>query len=600
MLLTGGEIVVESLIRAGVPYIAGIPGHGCLGLVDALRSHQEQLPVIQVRHEQSAVHLADGFFRVTGKPMAVFTSIGPGAVNTAVGVATAYVDSTALLVLTGNVHTYMRGTGVLQEIERVRWADFPRILEPIVKQYWSISRVEQLPRVMARAFNIMTSGRPGPVLVDLPMDIQADSANVTLPHPAMRKATGVLQPDPVEVEKAARLLWSAKRPVIMVGGGVVSAQAEQKLCQVAEHLGAAVISTMMGKGAFPEDHPLYAWHAGSKGTSCGNKLAASADVLLAVGCRFADEATCSYRAGISFSIPPTRLIHVDIDPGEIGKNYPVEVGIISDAQSFLSSLLEALKDLGRPRDWDSSAYTTEIKKLKEDWFAQIAPFAESDRLPMTISRALREIRACLPDETIVVTSSGHTQAQVFQEFPFRLPRTNITTGGFSTMGWAVPAALGCKLGSPGQPVVAMVGDGDFLMSMHELATAMQYNIPILVIVLNNCGWHSITDLQIDAYGEEHEYATRFLDRQGQPYSPNFTDVGLAFGVHAQRVEHPAEIQPAVRNALQQDRPAILEVMVAQDHPWSGGVVAGWWDVPIPTYLTERRAAYERSRNEEIL
>ena len=600
MLLTGGEIVVESLIRAGVPYIAGIPGHGCLGLVDALCSRAENLPVIQVRHEQSAVHLADGFFRVTGKPMAVFTSIGPGAVNTAVGVATAYVDSTALLVLTGNVHTYMRGTGVLQEIERVRWADFPRILEPIVKQYWSISRVEQLPRVMARAFNVMTSGRPGPVLVDLPMDIQADSANVTLPHPAMRKATGVIQPDPAEVEKAAKLLSSAKRPVIMVGGGVVSARAEQELCQVAEYLGAAVITTMMGKGAFPEDHPLYAWHAGSKGTSCGNKLADSADVILAVGCRFADEATCSYRAGISFSIPPTRLIHVDIDPGEIGKNYPVEVGIISDAHSFLSSLLEALKDLGQPREWNCSPYTTEILKLKEDWFAQIAPFAGSDRLPMTISRALREIRACLPDETIVVTSSGHTQAQVFQEFPFRLPRTNITTGGFSTMGWAVPAALGCKLGRPNQPVVAMVGDGDFLMSMHELATAVQYNIPILVIVLNNCGWHSITDLQIDAYGKEHEYATRFLDRQGQPSSPHFAEVGKAFGVHAQRIEHPAEIQPAVRNALQQDRPAILEVMVAQDHPWSGGVVAGWWDVPVPTYLTERRAAYERSRDEEIL
>jgi acetolactate synthase-1/2/3 large subunit len=357
---------------------------------------------------------------------------------------------------------------------------------------------------------------------------------------------------------------------------------------------------MMGKGAFPENHPLYAWHAGSKGTTCGNKLAASADVLLAVGCRFADEATCSYRAGISFSIPPTRLVHADIDPGEIGKNYPVEVGIISDAYSFLSALLKALKDLGDPRDWNNSAYTTEILKLKENWFTQIAPLAESDQLPMTISRALREIRACLPDETIVVTSSGHTQAQVFQEFPFLLPRTNITTGGFSTMGWAVPAALGCKLGSPGQPVVAMVGDGDFLMSMHELATAKQYNIPILVIILNNYGWHSIKDLQIDAYGPEQEYVTRFLDLQGHPYSPNFAEVGRAFGVHALRVERPAEIQPAVKKALQQGGPAIVEVIVAQDHSRSGGVVAGWWDVPVPTYFTERRTAYERSRDEEIL
>ncbi|MCC7353350.1 MAG: thiamine pyrophosphate-binding protein, partial [Anaerolineae bacterium] len=223
MLLTGGQIVVESLIQAGIPYVAGIPGHGCLGLVDALRCRREELPVIQVRHEQSAVHLADGYFRVSGKPLAAFTSIGPGAVNTAVGVATAYLDSTAALVLTGNVHTYMRGTGVLQEVERVQWANFPRILEPIVKQYWSVTRVDQLPRVMARAFNAMLSGRPGPVLVDLPMDVQADAADVTIPQPAARCARGVVQPDATEIERAAQILWSAQRPVIFVGGGVVLA-----------------------------------------------------------------------------------------------------------------------------------------------------------------------------------------------------------------------------------------------------------------------------------------------------------------------------------------------------------------------------------------
>lgn len=600
MLLTGGQIVVESLIQAGVPYIAGIPGHGCLGLVDALRCRREQIPVIQSRHEQSAVHLADGYFRVARQPLAVFTSIGPGAVNTAVGLATAYVDSTAVLALTSNVHTYMRGKGVLQEIERVRWADFPRILEPIVKQSWSVTRVDQLPRVMARAFNVMLSGRPGPVLVDLPMDVQSDSADVTLPQLSSRRAKGPIQPDPVEIGRAARILWSAQRPVILVGGGVVLANAEAELRRVVEFLGAAVVTTMMGKGTFPEDHPLYAWHAGSKGTTCGNTLAASADVILAVGCRFADEATSSYRPGVSLSIPPTRLIHIDIDSGEIGKNYPVEVGIVGDARAALSALLGALEEQGKPREWRALPYTAEINRLKEEWFSGIAHLALSDRVPATISRVLRELRSALPDNTIVVTSSGHAQAQVFQEIPFRLPRTYITTGGFSTMGWALPAALGCKLAAPAQPVVAIVGDGDLLMSLHELATATQYEIPVLTVVLNNCGWQSITDLQIEAYGPEYEYATRFANRRGEPYSPHLAEAARAFGVEAVRIEQPDQVGPAVRRALGAGRPSVIEVMVAQDYPWSSGRVAGWWDVPVPTYLTERRAAYERARAEEVL
>ena len=602
MLLTGSEIIVESLIQHGVPYIVGIPGHGCLGLVDALRRRRDELPVIQARHEQAAVHLADGYYRVSGKPLAVFTSIGPGAINTAVGVATSYVDSTAVLVLTGNVHTHMRGTGVLQEIERLRWADFPRVLEPVVKRYWSVTRASQLPRVMARAFNIMTSGRPGPVLVDLPMDVQCDAVDVdmTVSDTLSRQPTGTVYPDLAEVGRAADLLWSAKRPVIVVGGGVVAARGEAELLQVAESLGAAVITTMMGKGAFPEDHPLYALHAGSKGTACGNNLASSADVILAVGCRFADEATCSYRHGVAYSIPPTRLVHIDIDPNEIGKNYPVEVGIVSDARMALSALVEALGECGKPRDWRSSSYAAEIHREKEEWFARTAPLLQSDRVPPTISRVLRDVRGCLPDETIITTSSGHAQAQVFQEFPFRLPRTCITTGGFSTMGWAMPAALGCKLAAPERPVAAIVGDGDFLMTMQELATAVQYEIPILILVLNNCGWQAITDLQIDAYGSESDYATRFLDKQGQPISPHLADAARAFGVYAERVEHPDEVAPAVRRALADGGPAVVEVMVAREHPWSSGLVAGWWDVPVPEYMLERRAKYEQARDEEVL
>ncbi|NLE43933.1 MAG: thiamine pyrophosphate-binding protein [Chloroflexi bacterium] len=598
--LTGGEIVVESLIRHGVPYAVGIPGHGNLGLVDAFRRRRDEIDVIQVRHEQAAVHLADGYYRIAGKPLAAFTSIGPGAVNTAIGVATAYVDSTSVLVLTGNVHTHMRGTGVLQEIERKRWADFPQMLEPVVKRHWSVTRAEQLPRVMARAFSVMATGRPGPVLVDLPMDVQSDAVDVTIPTADTRRPTTVAFPDESEISRAAEMLWTAKRPVILVGGGVVTARAEAALREVAEHVGAAVISTMMGKGAFPENHPLYAWHAGSKGTTCGNAVAASADVILAIGCRFADEATCSYRHGAAFAIPPTQLIHIDIDPTEIGKNYPVAVGIVSDARMALNALVKALKALGSPRDWQDADYTADIGRLKQEWMAKKAPLVESDRVPPTISRVLRDVRAVLPDETIVTTSSGHSQAQVFQEFPFFLPRTYITTGGFSTMGWSLPAAMGCKLAAPDRPVVAIVGDGDFLMTMQELSVAVQYEIPVITLICNNSGWLSITDLQIDAYGAESDFATRFLDRSGDPVTPNLAEAAAAFGVYSQRIETPDQVGPALKRALASGEPAVLEVMVARQHPWSGGLVAGWWDVPVPAYMVERRAAYERARSEEVI
>ncbi len=598
--LTGGEIVVESLIRHGVPYAVGIPGHGNLGLVDAFRRRRDEIDVIQVRHEQAAVHLADGYYRIAGKPLAAFTSIGPGAVNTAIGVATAYVDSTSVLVLTGNVHTHMRGTGVLQEIERKRWADFPQMLEPVVKRHWSVTRAEQLPRVMARAFSVMATGRPGPVLVDLPMDVQSDAVDVTIPTADTRRPTTVAFPDESEISRAAEMLWTAKRPVILVGGGVVTARAEAALREVAEHVGAAVISTMMGKGAFPENHPLYAWHAGSKGTTCGNAVAASADVILAIGCRFADEATCSYRHGAAFAIPPTQLIHIDIDPTEIGKNYPVAVGIVSDARMALNALVKALKALGSPRDWQDADYTADVGRLKQEWMAKKAPLVESDRVPPTISRVLRDVRAVLPDETIVTTSSGHSQAQVFQEFPFFLPRTYITTGGFSTMGWSLPAAMGCKLAAPDRPVVAIVGDGDFLMTMQELSVAVQYEIPVITLICNNSGWLSITDLQIDAYGAESDFATRFLDRSGDPVTPNLAEAAAAFGVYSQRIETPDQVGPALKRALASGEPAVLEVMVARQHPWSGGLVAGWWDVPVPAYMVERRAAYERARSEEVI
>lgn len=597
MQLTGGEIVIASLVNHRVPYLVGIPGHGCLGLVDALQNYKGQIGLLQVRHEQSAVHLADGYYRVAGTPLAVFTSIGPGAMNTVVGVASCYVDSIPVLVLTGNSHTHMAGRGVLQEIERKRDADSLSVFDPIAKRTWRATRADRLPRILERAFTEMCSGRRGPVVVDLPMDVQCESAEVELRVPREDRPPGRVLPDPDLVERAGRLLREAKRPVIVAGGGVIAAEAWQELRRLAEFLGAPVVTTMMGKGAFPEDHPLSGFHAGSKGTTCGNALTSGADVLLAVGMRFADESTSSYRHGVTYAIPPTRLIHVDLDPTEIGKNYPVEVGIVADAKAALAALLDWLEANDAPRDYVNASYFAEVQRLRQEWLAHVRKLATSDHVPITISRLIGELRAFLPRDAIVLTSSGNTQAQWFQEAMVYEPKTNLTTGGFSTMGWTVPAALGAKLAAPERPVVGLVGDGDFLMTAQELATAVQYDIPVVYVVANNVGWIAIRDLQAAVYGEERASGAEFL-KDGHPISPDLAAVARAFGCYAERISAPGEVRPALERAFRAGRPAVVEVMVERTYPLSGSPAVGWWDVPVPTYLRERRARYERERAEE--
>ncbi len=597
MKLTGSEIVTEMLIREGVPYAIGIGGHGNLPLLDAFRRRQDHIKVIMPRHEQAAVHMADGYFRVSGQPLAVFTSIGAGASNTVIGLATAYVDSIPLLLLIGETHTYMRGVGVLQEVERQRWSDLPRALEPVVKRSWHIDSAAQLPRAVAQAFNAMRTGRPGPTLVTLPMDVQADMVEVHDLDPQARRPHDRPPGDPQAVRRAAEALVAARRPVILAGGGVTLSGAEEELRQLAEHLGACVVSTMQGKGSFPEDHPLYAWHMGSNGTTCGNHMTVHADVLLAVGVRFADKATCSYRRGEAFSIPPTRLLHVDIDPFEIGKNYPVEVGIVGDARAVLRGLLEAVRALTPPRSWQDAPYTREIAEQVAAWFASNRNQREAETSPVTMGRVITEVRRVLPPDGIVLTSSGNAQAQVFQEMAFTQPRTYISAGGFSTMGWSYPASLGAKLAAPDRPVVGLIGDGDFLMTFQEIATAVQYNIPAVAVILNNRGWQAIRDLQRIAFGDGADYATMF-EQEGSPTTPHIADAARAFGAHAVRICEPDEVAPALQEALAANRPAVVEVLIDARFGMSGGQAPGWWDVPIPPYYEDLYAAYLQARSQE--
>ena len=599
MRLTGSEIIVKYLVKAKVPYIFGIPGHGCLGLTDALSKHNE-IKVIQMRQEMSGVHMADAYYRVTGKPLAVFTSIGPGAINTAIGLASAYVDSIPVLVITGDTHVHMRGKGVLQEIERSRDSDLPRVLEPLVKRSWQVAKVEQLPSIMQRAFNRMMTGRRGPVHIDLPMDVQCDSIDVEVPELEAYRSDGRIRGDSQKIEEAVELILTAKRPVILVGGGVMSSEAFEELKEFVELIGSAVITTMMGKSAFPEDHPLYAWHTGSKGTTCGLKLSSTADVLIAVGCRFADETSSSYKQGVSFAIPPTKLVQIDIDPAEIGKNYPVEVGIVGDAKVILQELTTKLKERGVKKNYEKSAYFKEIQMLKKDWFQLLQKFKDDKKVPVMISTVLQEARKALARDAIVITSSGNIQAQMLQEFPFYEPKTCITAGGFSTMGYTLPATIGAKLAAPDRQVIGMVGDGDFMMTLQELATAVQNNIPILIILVNNQGWIAIKDLQMAAYGEDRAYATEFLDTKGEIYSPNFKQIAEGFGCYAEKISQCEEIQPAIKRALASEKPSVIEILVNREYPYSGSPAHGWWDVPVPTYLEGKRKKYEAEIKAERL
>ncbi|MCL2508016.1 MAG: thiamine pyrophosphate-binding protein [Oscillospiraceae bacterium] len=599
MKLTGGEIVLKQLISEGVPYIIGIPGHGVLGLFDAIRKEEAagNIKYIQVKHEQAAAAIADGYYRVRGEPLAVFASIGPGTLNVSIGLGTSYADSTAFLALFGDTHVRMKGVGVLQELERYQDSNIIRSLEPLAKRAWRAESAKQLPRIVRRAFRQMTEGRPGPCAVTLPMDVQAEFcesglADVSVDNASGEKARSIPCADKASIEKAVALMKTAKRPVILAGGGAFYSKAGELITELAEKWGAAIITTLAAKGTVSEAHPQYCFHTGSKGTPVGLGISRNADVVLALGTRFADETTCSYRKGIAFNFPDTKLIHIDIDRSEIGKNYAADVGIAADVKDSITQLLSADTDFEI-----NTAYLREIKALCEKWFDDLKEIRSRRTDSITISQLVGLLNEALPEDTIIATSSGNTQAQLFQEYRYKKPYCNLTTGGFSTMGWAVPAAIGAKLAAPDRPVLAFLGDGDFMMTMQELSTIAQYDIPVVILMADNSGWMAIKDLQTDALGTDAVFGNDFT-RAGERYSPDFAAIAESFGVRAYKEDTPDGIKKALCEAISSNKPAFICVDVCREHPDSGGKAFGWWDVPIPAYMEEKRKVYEAQILEE--
>ena len=597
MKLTGGEVVARALKEYGVEYIAGVPGHGIWALFDAFLQKDSEIPFIQVMHEQSAVHMADGYWRASGKPMACSTSVGPGATNTIIGLATAYTDSTALFYVSGSPQTYMHGHGTMQEIERQQDNAFLRITEQVTKRAWAANSVKGLPTIMHRAFNEMLTGRPGPVHVEVPMDVQVEADDVTIHPLEKRMPVGVAYPDPKSIAAAVEVLLAAERPVIVAGGGAITANASKELTRLAEKLGAAVSITWNGKGAISEDHALFIGAVGQTGTTCGNSITASADVVISVGCRFTDWSASSYAKGVSFSIPPGKLIHIDLDPREIGKTYPTEVGIVADAKVALEALLSMISDADSTKALAGrETFLADVAKAKADWRALVGPREENRETPFTSQRPLMALRKVLDRDGIVVVGSGNTQGAVKQSFPIYEPRTHLTSGSFSPMGWAVPAAMGAKLACPDKQVVAIVGDGDFMMSLPEMGCAVMNGINVVFLVLNNQGYMSIRGGQRKFMGRH--LASEFNQHagNGEPYSADITATARAFGLEAWKVERDEDLEKSLKAALECGGPALVEVIVSRDA--AGPFATGWWDFPSPAYYEKEQAGYEAMRATE--
>lgn len=594
MTRTAMQYIAEYMVKAGTPYVVGIPGHGIWQLPDALYDHKDEIQIISVMHEQSAIHLADAHYRASGVPLVTFTSIGPGATNTIIGMATAFVDSSAVLLITGGPHSYMKGHSVMQELDRNHWSDFPRVAEGVSKKHWEITSAEQVPFVIDRAYKTMISGRPGPVHIEIAMDAQAEVVGTELPQSAGKLHVGKIHPDTSLAQKAAELLTNASRPVIVAGGGAISANACSELVKLAEYIGAPVVTTYNGKGSISEDHELNGWSLGSFSSTSGNSLASSADVLLSVGCRFVDWSASSYKKGETYSIPPTKLIQIDLDPMEFDKNYPTEIGLLGDAQATLSDLLTGVSDITKPLDYRNGKYFSEITRLKSEWDQARSILRNSDSIPMTQQRAMTELRKALDRRTIVTAGAGLTQHTTLLDFPVYEPRTHMSSGGFSTMGFTVPAAIGAKLAQPDRTVVGIAGDGDFMQTMQEIAVAARLDMQILFVVMNNSGWISIRDGQLGMFGRSIE--TEFRKPDGSDYTPHFSNIAREFGLYSERIHDPNDIGPAVKRSLTTDGPALLEIMVARSGP-DVGYTGAWWDSPVPAYLTEQRKEYLKSKNE---
>jgi acetolactate synthase I/II/III large subunit len=566
--MTGAMFIAECLKQEGVTKVFGQCGHTNYALIDAC--HRLGIEYISFRHEQMAAHAADAYYRLSHKLAVVNVHLSPGLTNALTGVATAAADSTPMLVITGNTPSYHHAREPHQGIRFHADASQGDIYRPVCKRVWRVDDAKFLIDVMPRALNVAQTGRPGAVLIDVPMDVFSQQVSAT-PVTVARRPNFERAPAPAAgIAAAARLLASAKSPVIFAGNGVTLSEGSDELRAVAELLGAPVATTLTAKGVFPEDHPLAVGMTGIWGTRVANECTRSADVVLAVGTAFGEADCSSWNPSYTFSIPPTQLVQIDIDPQEVGKIYPVALGLVGDAKETLRDLAAALRAEG-PRP--SAARAAELKTQKDGWQSELAIDQHNGGKPIHPARLLNEISRIAPKDTIFVTDVGWNKNGAGQQLVTTEPRSFITSGGLATMGFAPAAAIGAKIAAPNRPVMALVGDGGFLSVTGAVTTAVELGIPVVWVIFNNFCFATIRSVGTTYF--HNSYATEFRTPDGRPYNPDFVLLAQAFGIEGARVEEADDLPVALAKALSANAPYLLDVRTRGDVPMPR---TGHWDI----------------------
>ncbi|MEM1543410.1 MAG: biosynthetic-type acetolactate synthase large subunit [Candidatus Bathyarchaeia archaeon] len=538
--MSGARALVEALKREGVEVIFGIPGGAILPVYDVL--YDSDIKHILMRHEQCAAHAADGYARASGRVGVCMATSGPGATNLVTGIANAYMDSSPIIAITGQVPRAFIGKDAFQE------TDIIGITTPITKCNFQVRNAADIPKIVKTAFYIASTGRRGPVLIDLPRDTQLEEAEMNFDEKIeLRGYKPTYDPHPLQVEKAVQLLIQAERPVIVAGGGVIASNACSELIALAETLLAPVATTLMGKGAIPEDHPLSLGMLGMHGTVAANYIVQDADVLLAVGMRFSDRSTGNIRA----FCPNGKIIHVDIDSSEIGKNIKPHIPIVADAKKALQAIHSHLIEKFKRKE--RSTWLSRVQELKKIHEEMIKSEGDGIKPPALMA----EIRRLLPNDAIVTTEVGQNQMWAALYLKTYKPRTFISSGGLGTMGFGFPAAIGAKVACPNVPVVDIAGDGSFIMTEQDLASSVAWKIPVIVVVLNNSVLGMVAQWQRLFYRRRYSA----VDLKG---IPDFVKLAEAYGAQGFRAQSIEEFRAAFKEALNSDVTTVIDVPISSE------------------------------------
>jgi acetolactate synthase-1/2/3 large subunit len=564
MTITAAEALVRQLESYDVEYVFGLCGHTNIAFLDALGRSDIQFVIS--RHEQAAAHAADGYARMTGKPGVLLVHVGPGMMNAVTGVATAALDSVPLVTIAGDIPSYYYGRHPHQEVNLHTDADQTAIYRPFVKRAWHAHRVEDLARFTERAFWTATSGRPGAVLLNVPMDVFSRQVPDEPAYPLVKHSPAPALPR-ADAERIAELLVGAERPLIYVGGGLRNEPARAALARLAEHLDIPIAHSLMAKGTVEDRHPLVMGMTGFWGLDLTNKYTMDADVVLALATRFAETDASSWNTEYTWRFPPARLVQIDLDPAEIGRNYPVEIGAVADVGLAVSAIADAVATRS-PQGTDRPDLRETIHSERRELFAASRERGRSDDFPLRPERILADLRDALPPDAVLVTDVGWNKNGVAQCYELPPEGRFVTPGGLSTMGFGPAAAIGVQIAEPDRVVVALVGDGGMSAQLPAVPMAVEQGLPVIFLVMNNRAHGTIADLQAASFGAS--FGCEFRDRDGNPYSPDFAAYGRACGADGYPIDEPGDLAAALREAIRRRRPAVLDVpMVNEPVPTPG-------------------------------